>query len=303
MEQQLLNELYWPPEMNSSFNYGSQVRVLPNDEVVFTNRLVTPGVAIKHWNNQYNYQADKAIPQLPHLQVDHQYRLVLHANLTPAKSILVRLTFKDIQGTEIKRYDFTRSVFYFTVPKRTVNISLELVNAGNVSIDFKRIDICDQNLEQAANEDLWFQNPINYPSDRPLNLLVVPANRRVKKTFPLLKTYACGLPAQVLLVDYQYTGNLTGDLLTYLKTKKIFACRLVSCDSRFDVPLLNALKEMPTLQALVTTEHKERIDSEQASAYTLSPVAEWANSNLVEPNWRLIFNAVSKVTGGSTEKW
>lgn len=59
MEQQIVNELYWPPEMDAAFTFGSTVRVQPNDEVSFDNRLMTAGVMMKSWSVAVNYQGSK----------------------------------------------------------------------------------------------------------------------------------------------------------------------------------------------------------------------------------------------------
>lgn len=298
MEQQIVSELYWPPEMDAAFNFGSTVRVHANDEVVFNNRLMTAGVAMKNWQVAVNYQGSKTVPQLPHLQVNHQYRLVMHASMKPANSVIIRLTFRDLQGNELKRYDFFRPKAYFTVPEETISYSLELINAGNEQIDFRRIEIGERQIDQAAYQDLWFQKPLNEQAGQPMNLLVVPANRRVKKTFPQLVTLADGLSLQVVLVDYQYTGNLSQDLAAYLRHHERFNDQIVSCSPQFDVQVLNVQRDLETVRTLVTSTHQARLNLFKSQAYDLPKVAEWANPTTVEPNWRAITAAIRKTSGG-----
>lgn len=299
MDQQLINEIYWTPDMDSAFNFGSHVIVDAYDRVSFHNRLMTSGVTMKSWSVALNYQGAKTVPQLPHLKINHQYRIVLHAKMQPENSIMIRLDFTDIQGNSLKQYNFNRTNAYFTVPAETVGISLELVNAGNVHLDFERIEICERNISPKANDDLWFQEPINSDQQQPLNLLVVPANRRAKKTFPLLKSIAAGLPIQVLLVDYQYRGNLEKDITKYLGEHRKQNIRIVSCHERFDIPVLNLQKNLDFVQTLVTKKHEQRLNMLDSYAYELPRKAEWANENLIEPNWPVIINAIKVVSGGN----
>lgn len=298
MEQQVVSELYWPPEMDMAFNFGSTVKVHANDKVSFNNRLMTAGVAMKNWQVALNYQGAKTVPQLPHLQVNHQYRLVMHARMRPANSVIIRLTFCDIQGNELKRYDFFRPQAYFTVPEETISYSLELVNAGNEELEFQRIEIGERQIDHAAYQDLWFQKPLNMQPGQPVNLLVVPANRRVKKTFPQLTTLAKGLPLQVVLVDYQYAGNLSQDLAKYLRHQERFNDQIVSCAAQFDVQVLNLQRDLETVRTLVTSAHQERLNLFNSQSYDLPKVAEWANFTTVEPNWRAIMAAIRKTSEG-----
>lgn len=298
MEQQIVNEIYWPPDIDNSFIFGSQIRVQANDEVCFNNRLMTPGVAMKKWAMAVNYQGAKFVPQLPHLQINHQYRLTLHAHMQPSNSVLVRLIFFDLQGNELKRYDFNRASSYFTVPVATISWKMELINAGNEQIDFRRIEICERNVSKDANQDLWFQSPMHATDTRSMSLLVIPANRRAKRTFPLLNKVA-SLPVQVVLVDYQYQGDLTADLAAYLRRHDRLNDLVVSCDPRFDIPVLNLQKALENVRTLVTNTHEDRLNMFNSGAYQLPHVYKWANPNTVEPNWSVIMNAVQKFQEGN----
>lgn len=298
MEQEVVNEIYWPPDMDSAFTFGSHVIVDAYDRVSFHNRLMTPGVVMKAWSVAVNYQGSKIVPQLPHLKINHQYRIVLHAKMQPENSLMIRLSFNDIQGNTLKQYNFNRSNAYFTVPAETITMSLELVNAGNTHLDFERIEICERNVSPNAHADLWFQEPINYDQHQLLNLLVVPANKRAKKTYPLLKNLSPILPLQVLLVDYQYRGNLERDITKYLQEHKRKNIRLVSCHERFDIPILNLQKDFDSIQTLVTTKHQQRLNMIDSYAYELSKTNSWSNENLVEPNWPVIIDAIRKISGG-----
>lgn len=222
----------------------------------------------------------------------------MHAKMQPANSVIIRIVFTDLQGNELKRYNFNRSNAYFTVPAETIGYYLELINAGNEQIDFRRIEICEKKLSQDANQDLWFQEPMNAHDDQPMNLLVVPANRRTKKNYPELAALAGDLPVQVVLVDYQYEGNLANDLASYLRHHGRFNDQVVSCDPRYDIPVLNLQKELETTHTLITNTHQERLNLFNSRSYELPKIADWANSNTVEPNWRAIVAALPITSGG-----
>lgn len=299
MEQQIVNEIYWTPDLNSAFNFGSNVKVDHLDRVSFYNRLMTPGVALNQWPVAANYQGAKTVPQLPHLRINHQYRMVLHATAKPANSLMMRLIFTDIQGNEIKRFNYKRSNVYFTVPAETIGITLQLINAGNEQVNFQRIEICEKNVDPAANQDLWFQPVLNNHKGRPRHLLIVPANRRAKKTYPLLEQLVDNLAVQVVLVDYQYAGNLTEDLEKYIKKHRLFQARVISCDPQFDVPVLDLQKKLLTIKSLVTSIHKMQLNMFDSWDYDLPKRENWVNPNLVEPNWRAIIDAIKTVFGGN----
>ncbi len=65
---------------------------------------------------------------------------------------------------------------------------LELINNGLTDLTFQRFEICDADLPVSVHEDVWFHEPINEDVKGKLNLLLIADNKRVRKTYPDLKS-------------------------------------------------------------------------------------------------------------------
>lgn len=297
--QRVVSQIYWAPTFDGAFGAGSVIKRQADGTVTFSNPFMTSGVKIIGWSVAQNYQGAKTVPQLPHLRLGHQYRLVLHGKQEPRNTVIIRLTFFDIQWQKIKHYDFTNERAYFTVPEDTVNYTLELINAGNRRLVFHRIEICENSLPQTANDDLWFQKRWNTQSKQPLVLLVVPAGVRTKKTYPLLNWYAkqLGRPVQVVSVNHQYAGNIPHRIYKWLSHEDQFKATIIACHSSMNTAVLKLQKHLPTLTTLVTDQARDQLNYFDSYCYQL-PQKDWQNVSIADPNWPVIFQAIQNTFGG-----
>lgn len=297
--QQVVNKIYWAPTFDAAFGFGSKVKRQADGTVIFRNPFMTSGVGITGWSVSSNYQAAKTVPQLPHLVIGHQYRLVLHGVQEPRNTVIIRLEFFDPQWQVLKKYDFTSQNVYFTVPDKTVNFNLSLINAGNHQLTFHRIEICDRNLPAAANQELWFQKRVNAKKDRPLRLLLVNAGQRSKMTYPQVARYADKFPYQVVVKDTQYHGDLVQDILDWLNQKREYRATIISCDPALDQTALQLQTKLPSLKTLVTSAAHDQLNAFDSWDYQIGPRDDWMNNNLVNPNWYQIFRGIREQLGGA----
>lgn len=297
--QQVVNQIHWAPTFDSGFMMGAKIKVQSNGSVIYKNPLMTSGVAICTWQGSMNYQAAKTVPQLPHLKIGHQYRLVFHGYQRPSNTIIIRLVFFNVQGQEIKRFDFYNFNNYFTVPAETIRYNLQIINGGNRELGFKRIDLCETNVSLEANSDLWFQSPINIQSREPLRILMVKAGKRAKKTYPVIRRHIKHYPYQVMVVDSQFDGDLSSELLNWLNKKRQYHATLISCDPELDNVALKIQAQLHSIKTLITNESlisPNNID--ECYAYQQKRIGSWVNRNLSDPNWDQIFRGIQEQLGG-----
>lgn len=283
-----MNEIYWGPNYEASYSNGSVIKVNKFDEIDFTNRFTPSGDGIMQWGASSNYQGDKSVAGLPHLQNGHRYRIVAHYKTTPHRTIIMRLIFRDIQGQEIKRYNLTNTNSYFTVPKETINYELLLVNAGCINLKFQRLEICLDNVDKQANKDLWFQQKFNEQVSTPINIMVIPSGKWVRKSYPELSYMIGDLSVQPVNVSWQYKGNLTDDLLKWVDQHDVYDAHIISCDPEVDQAIIKMKEQVPTLEVLVTSKHQAMAEEIDGYVYQYQPAADWANRNIVEPNFENI---------------
>lgn len=68
--------LFWPRDLTTSYNYGSQIQFFGNDHhVTFQNHLASPGTRIHSWQSSFRYGDTKQNPDLPLLAPETDYRL------------------------------------------------------------------------------------------------------------------------------------------------------------------------------------------------------------------------------------
>lgn len=296
--QQIVNRIYWAPNFDSAYGFGSQIQREADGTVTFKNPFMPSGLTIKHWTVAQNYQATKLVPQLPHLKIGHQYRLVFHGQQEPRNTIIIRLTFFDGQWQKIKHYDFTNQNVYFTVPKGTINYTLELINAGNHKLVMHCIEICENNIPAEANQELWFQKRINAKSERPLRLLLVKGGTRSKKNYPEIEKYVGHYPYQVMVMSTQYHGNIIDDILHWLNKQRQYRATLISCHPDLDSFALDVQTKLPSLKTLVTQHSKRVLNAFDSHFYSFHQNSEWVNANITDPDWVEIFQGIRQELGG-----
>lgn len=292
--QSLVNHIYW--SMNNFMTNGTHLKIFSDLSVDFQNQLMAPGKEIIRWESINNYQGTKLVPQLPILQVNHQYRINVGIESVPDQTYLIRLSFKNLQGTEIKREDFRSPSHKFVFPAGTTSYSITIFNNGMASFHFKRIDICDSNLPESINKPIWAQTPLNWEAgnQQALNIILVRDGKQARKTFPALKKLVGLVPVQVVNIDWKYQQGLADKLLQKLDNSELTNYRLISADFSLDDVLLEIKQKRP--QAEVMLADSQKTAQNGGASWTLVPVP-WYSPNVVDPDWVSIIAAIKQTWG------
>lgn len=292
--QSLVNHIYW--SMNNFMTNGTHLKIFSDLSVNFRNQLMAPGKEIIRWESINNYQGTKLVPQLPILQVNHQYRINVGIESVPDQTYLIRLSFKNLQGTEIKREDFRSPSHKFVFPAGTTSYSITIFNNGMASFHFKRIDICDSNLPESINKPIWAQTPLNWEAgnQQALNIILVRDGKQARKTFPALKKLVGLVPVQVVNIDWKYQQGLADKLLQKLDNSELTNYRLISADFSLDDVLLEIKQKRP--QAEVMLADSQKTAQNGGASWTLVPVP-WYSPNVVDPDWVSIIAAIKQTWG------
>lgn len=298
---QLVNEIYWAPSFDHGYTYGSRISVSATDVVTLSNPLLAFGKALMTWTTSLNWQSSKEVSQLPILQVGQKYRIAVLADFKPAASVITRLTFYDLQGSEIKQLNLVDRVSEFTCPPDTVDYQLELINAGCVGLTFRRIEIGPADLPLEANQDLWLQAPINSETTNqqmPVNLLVMGGGKRMKRTYQQLRPLAGRLPVQSLLVAWQSRDNVSQPLQELLVSNNAQNIHLISCEPRFDQAVVDVCQRLTASQALITNKTALEQPMPNVIRYAWEPMDHVLSPGVVEQDWPLLFHHIHQVWGG-----
>lgn len=282
--------------MNNFMTNGTHLKIFSDLSVDFQNQLMAPGKEIIRWESINNYQGTKLVPQLPILQVNHQYRINVGIESVPDQTYLIRLSFKNLQGTEIKREDFRSPSHKFVFPAGTTSYSITIFNNGMASFHFKRIDICDSNLPESINKPIWAQTPLNWEAgnQQALNIILVRDGKQARKTFPALKKLVGLVPVQVVNIDWKYQQGLADKLLQKLDNSELTNYRLISADFSLDDVLLEIKQKRP--QAEVMLADSQKTAQNGGASWTLVPVP-WYSPNVVDPDWVSIIAAIKQTWG------
>lgn len=292
MRQSLINEIYWGPNYNQAFAYGSHIQIDAHNVVTFDNQLMAAGRVLFSWYSAYNYQTSKTSPQLPILQVSRRYRLVFKGSVKPAGTLIFRLIFRDLQGQEIKRLNLTTRVSEFTCPSGTVEYELQLVNGGCTHLTFQRFELGPAALPIGANDDLWLQEGVNDQPEKQLTLLLVHDHKQYKRALQGLITLAQEMSVQALSVSWQYHGNLISELQQLLKGNSVHDLRLVSCYPAYDQIVLELYQQRLIYQALVTDRVRIINRPQCVQQYHWQQPATWLTPASADPDWSVIFAAL-----------
>ena len=144
----MLNYVYWGNQPNNNYRYGSAMTVRADQSVHFVNRLMAPGKTLVKWHSAGNYQAQRVVPQLPELLSKQTYQLKAVMKVEPAASVMLKASFYDAQGDVIKEFQAHGTQLTVTCPLEVVSYTVELINLGCWELDFKRLEIADQKIDQ-----------------------------------------------------------------------------------------------------------------------------------------------------------
>lgn len=134
----LKNYIYWTDGALDTFVYGSKIAFSPY-RVSFENPLLPPGETIKCWQSIVNFQAVRTTPTLPLLSKGHTYHLTLFGQMTPARSVAIKVSFFDYFGKSIDQVYIKDSAGTFTYPKEAYRYDIALISLGNQSLTFQAL--------------------------------------------------------------------------------------------------------------------------------------------------------------------
>lgn len=292
--QRLINQIYWSSD--DFFSYGTKLKMTKKQRIQVHNALMAPGRAIIRWESSLNYQGDKAVPQLPILKVGEEYRMVAHLSTKPADSYLIRIIFRDIQGTEVKRIDFRSLQRKFVFPNDAVTYSIQIINSGFYDLQFDRIEIGPVNLPTDAYGNIWVQKQLNKVTpDKPLNIILVDDGKQARRTHPELNDFYTHLPLQLISVSWQFDGNLRKWLLKWLRSKHLLQFHLISTSPRFDDVVVDIAQKFPLSDVMIT----KPINGNMIDYHTWKRVEPaWANGNISNVDWQNVISEMKNVWEG-----
>lgn len=210
----LVNQVYWE-SMLDTYMFGSNLKVAKNNHVEFVNRLMPSGKIITAWHSSSSYQATKQVPKLPILTNGQRYRINVRAGFNPINSVIIRIVFYDVQGEKIKKIDFRAKTKDFVFPENAVSYDIELVNSGNISISFDRLEICNSKFSQNVTKDIWIHDKIN-SSLHPNNFILVLDNKRSRQVTLDKQLFHDDFPVQIVNIAWQAQGQAVWILKEYL---------------------------------------------------------------------------------------
>lgn len=144
----MLNYVYWGNQPNNNYRYGSAMTVRADQSVHFVNRLMAPGKTLVKWHSAGNYQAQRIVSQLPELLSNQTYQIKAVMKVGPAARVMLKASFYDAQGDVIKEFQTYGTQLTVICPLEVVSYAVELINLGCWELDFKRLEIADQGIDQ-----------------------------------------------------------------------------------------------------------------------------------------------------------
>lgn len=293
--KELVNRIYWAPEYSNAFSLGasgSQVTIQPDGTVHQHNALMAPGDTIMYWHSHNNYQMDKSVPQLPILQPGKQYRIVIHGNAFPIETAMYRINFNDRQGHQIKKVMFRDGIQTFRYPLEAVDYDLLIINAGGTDYYFDNAEISLDSVSTAANSEFWIQSPFG-DSRLPRIILLIPANKRYKSTFPELSHYChryCLLP---VVVDPRIDADkLATNLNKMVADDSLKGANLVSCDARLAQGVAKFASQNIDTPVLMVGQQGDVPVLGNVSQFQLRKPLLPVETDTLDPDWPLIFTAI-----------
>lgn len=293
-----VNEIYWDLNNGAIYGSGSQVNYAGNYHVQFKNELMSPGETIVNWTSTTDYQGARDVPKLPLLYPNHHYRMVVKARPDQPATMSTRLTFRNIQGEQLKQIEFNNDNRRFMVPQDIENYQLELINAGCKTLDFSRIEICPEKMSRDANQSIWFHTVLHAPAaDDPIYVLLITDQKYYRREYGTLQDRYPQLSLLPVSVNWQDFPNVVDQLPDqvhqYLLHNHWMNAHIVSCDPKMDEVVDKLLYEEPLFDGLIT----DQSDNEYLDQYIWPDVQWWLSRDAVTPDWPTIFNAIEQKWG------
>ena len=142
-------QIDWVNDTKNTYLYGSQLRFI-GKRVIFKNRLMPSGNAIKTWSSRSQFQANRILPELPLLQRGETYYLSFQGQTKPENSLYLRIAFFDRFQKEISFEVLKEGKSDFVYPIEAYSYSIQLINAGCTEVVFDALSLSDQAATQDA---------------------------------------------------------------------------------------------------------------------------------------------------------
>ncbi|KXT76156.1 accessory Sec system protein Asp3 [Streptococcus sp. DD12] len=136
-------QIDWVNDTKNTYLYGSQMRFIGR-RVIFKNRLMPSGNAIKTWSSKSQFQANRILPELPLLQRGKTYYLTFQGQTKPENSLYLRIAFFDRFQKEISFEVLKEGKSDFVYPLEAYSYSIQLINAGCTEVVFDGLSLSDQ---------------------------------------------------------------------------------------------------------------------------------------------------------------
>lgn len=131
-----LTVLHWESTPSASFTYGSQISYQKDGSVIFSNTRQEPGTPIHYWQNLPLNGLHRPHDQFPLLKRGHTYAFQVAAQIEPANSVAVNISFLDENNHMISQHFVQQLNGTFTMPEDAKDYRLELLNINNQKIHF-----------------------------------------------------------------------------------------------------------------------------------------------------------------------
>ena len=138
----------WKKVHKSTFMYGTKLK-FNNNFVSVDNSLMPSGMVIHEWNMLSSYTTNKQGPSLPLLKKGSNYNIRFDYDVIPERSVYFKIVLYKKNGEKIKTMIIEDDDIEFEYPKDAYSYKIELMNAGFQHLQFRRIIIEDQHIENS----------------------------------------------------------------------------------------------------------------------------------------------------------
>ncbi|GGE33733.1 accessory Sec system protein Asp3 [Streptococcus himalayensis] len=139
--------IYWKNFAKEAYLSGTSLSV-KDKQVRIENILIPPGTTMYKWSSAKNYQVARGQANLPLLTKGASYHLSLSAEITPARSVYMRVNFYDRFQKAVDFVILKSSDESFTYPHEAYYYDIELVNAGCTKMIFHYLELEEVTLEK-----------------------------------------------------------------------------------------------------------------------------------------------------------
>ncbi|MDD9138371.1 accessory Sec system protein Asp3 [Fructobacillus sp. CRL 2054] len=134
-------QIYWQPQTMLHELQGAVIDFVKEDEVHYQNHFLPSGRIIASWTDSDNYFQNKAIGELPQLEVGKKYRVKRFIDNSDKMHAYLSWRFYDEKGQLIDQHYQNGDEDTFVVPANYASYRLDLLSAGVGSFVFHEIQL------------------------------------------------------------------------------------------------------------------------------------------------------------------